>query len=402
MSKLVRLGTACAAAVVLVVVAFTAVGAVRASDGDVDPCATGGPRSAGVRCPSDAAAADRDGTRAVAQSTSTAPTHTLDRLGGEPAVDLDLSPVPDPARPAEILHLTEPSPSLPNPFVLRDGNRYLMFTTEARDAVGAKQNVPVLASTDLATWSFVRDALPTVGSWAVPEATWAPDVARIGDGWVLYYTARLAEHLPDTQCIGAATATTPEGPYVPEPDPIVCQLDRGGSIDPRSFRDGDGRWWLHWKSDDNREVDGTSTSTIHAQALDATGTSLVGDPTPILEVTQPWEGRIVEAPHMIEAADRLWLFYSANWFNQPAYGIGVAVCETPAGPCAKPYDGPWLSSNAQGEGPGEGSLFLDRDGRWRLVYSPVAQQYRTETDRPVALATVGFDELGPYLADPEG
>lgn len=400
MSKLARLGAACAAAVVLVVVALTAVGAVRASDGEVDPCVDGRAPSAGVRCPTAATSGDPDGAEVDAPPASTVPAETANGPRDELAVELALPPAPDPARPAEILHLTEPSPSLPNPFVLRDGDRYLMFTTEARDAVGAKQNVPVLTSTDLATWSFVRDALPTVGAWAVPEATWAPDVARIGDGWVLFYTARLAEHLPDTQCIGAATAATPEGPYVPEPDPIVCQLDRGGSIDPRSFRDGDGRWWLHWKSDDNREVDGTSTSTIHAQALDATGTSLVGEPTPILEVTQPWEGRIVEAPHMIEADDRLWLFYSANWFNQPAYGIGVAACDTPAGPCAKPFDGPWLSSNGQGAGPGEGSLFLDRDGRWRLVYSPVAQQYRTETDRPVALATVGFDELGPYLADP--
>jgi beta-xylosidase len=277
-----------------------------------------------------------------------------------------------------------------------------MFTTEALDDVGAKQNVPVLESRDLQTWTFVRDALPDfdVGEWAVPDATWAPDVAHVGDQWVLYYTARLAGHQPDTQCIGVATAHDPTGPFVPSPDPIVCQLDRGGSIDPRSFRDRDGAWWLHWKSDDNRAVDGTSTSSIYAQRLDDTGTQLVSEPHEILEPSQPWEGRIVEAPQMIEAAGRLWLFYSANWFNQPAYGIGVAECETPAGPCTKPFDGPWLSSNAQGQGPGEGSLFLDHQGRWRLVYSPVAQEFRNETDRPIAMATVGFDPTGPYLADP--
>jgi beta-xylosidase len=218
---------------------------------------------------------------------------------------------------------------------------------------------------------------------------------------VLYYTARHATQEPPTQCIGVATAAEAVGPYVPAAEPIVCQLERGGSIDPRTFRDADGQLWLHWKSDDNRDTEGTSTSTLYAQRLSADGTALEGEPARVLEVTQPWEGRIVEAPQMIEAAGRLWLFYSANWFNQPAYAIGVAECETPAGPCSKPFDRPWLSSNAQGEGPGEASLFLDLQGRWRMVYAPVAQQFRDETDRPIALATVGFDATGPYLAEPD-
>jgi beta-xylosidase len=317
-------------------------------------------------------------------------------------LQLDLPRAPDPFRPAVLMDIRDPSPSLPNPFVLALGDRYLMFTTEALDDVGAKQNVPVLESRDLQTWTFVHDGLPdfNVGAWAVPDATWAPDVAHVGDRWVLYYTARVADQRPDTQCIGVATGQDPAGPFVPAAEPIVCQLDRGGSIDPRSFRASDGTWWLHWKSDDNRAVDGTSTSSIYAQRLDATGTQLVGEAHEILEPTQPWEGRIVEAPQMIEVAGRLWLFYSANWFNQPDYGIGVAECESPTGPCTKPFAGPWLSSNAQGLGPGEGSLFLDHQGRWRLVYSPVAQEFRDETDRPIAMATVGFDANGPYLADP--
>jgi beta-xylosidase len=317
-------------------------------------------------------------------------------------VQLDLPRAPDPFRPALLMDIRDPSPSLPNPFVLVDGDRYLMFTTEALDDVGAKQNLPVLESRDLVTWTYLHDGLPDfdVGAWAVPDATWAPDVAHVGDQWVAYYTARLADHDPKTQCIGVATASGPTGPFAPADEPIVCQLDRGGSIDPRSFRDRDGTWWLHWKSDDNRAVDGTSTSSIYAQRLDPTGTQLVGESHEILEPTQPWEGRIVEAPQMIEAGGRLWLFYSGNWFNQPGYGVGVAECESPAGPCTKPFAGPWLSSNAQGSGPGEGSLFVDLQGRWRLVYSPVAQEYRDETDRPIAIATVGFDVTGPYLADP--
>lgn len=395
MSKPARLGAALAALLVMAVSATLALGAVGAGGGTDDTCIPG-ERAAGVRCTVGSSPTPPETTRTAPDSG----VPITGRTTTEP-IRLALPPAPDPERPAQLLPLTEPSPSLPNPYVLALADRYLMFTTEARDAVGAKQNVPVLESSDLQQWRFVRDALPSLGEWAVPEATWAPDVARIGDAWLLFYTARVADLDPPTQCIGAAMSAVPDGPYVPTPEPIVCQLDRGGSIDPRTFQDRDGQWWLHWKSDDNRDVDGTATASIHAQRLDGAGTAVVGEPTAVLEVTQPWEGRIVEAPQMVEAAGRLWLFYSANWFNQPAYGIGVAECDTPAGPCTKPFDGPWLSSNGQGEGPGEASLFLDRSGRWRMVYSPVAQQYRTETDRPVALSTVGFDAVGPYLADPE-
>lgn len=374
---------------VVVVVALLAAGCSSSTAGPAGPpttaCRDG---FAGARCP-DAPTAPAEPSAGAAATTSRPP-------------QLALAPARDPQRPARLLDISAPSPSLPNPFVLVVDGEYLMFTTEAMDAVGAVQNLPVLRSPDLRRWEFVHDGLPDgeVGAWAAAHATWAPDVAKVDGGWALYYTARHGGIERETQCIGVATAERAVGPYTPAPDPIVCQLDRGGSIDPRTFRDSDGQLWLHWKSDDNSDVDGTSTSTIYGQRVSADGTTLVGEASRILEVTQPWEGRIVEAPQMIEADGRLWLFYSANWFNQPAYAIGVAACDTPAGPCTKPYDRPWLASNAQGAGPGEASLFQDLQGRWRMVYAPVAQQFRDETDRPIALATIGFDDAGPYLAEP--
>ncbi len=301
-----------------------------------------------------------------------------------------------------ILDVSMPSPSVPNAFVLPHGGRYLLFATETRDVTGKKLNMPVSESTDLATWTFVGDALPNVGRWATTDATWAPDVAQIGDRWVLYYTARVARLAPDTQCIGAAVADEPTGPFEPLDEPLVCQLDRRGSIDPRHFLDVDGTRWLHWKSDDNADVEGTSTASIYAARLDHSGIGLATEPVPILEVTEPWEGRIVEAPQMtVDHDGNRWLFYSGNWFNQAAYALGVARCDSPIGPCTKPFDGPWLASNAQGEGPGEASLFEGHDGKVRIVYSPAAQDYDDLTSvRPVALGVVDYDRAGPYLADP--
>ena len=201
------------------------------------------------------------------------------------------------------------------------------------------------------------------------------------------------------QCIGTATSGDPGARFDPQPEPIVCQRERLGSIDPRTFVAADGAVWLHWKSDDNADVDGTTTTSIYAQRLTEDGLELTGRPVRILEADQPWEGRIVEAPHMVRDADgRHWLFYSGNWFNQPVYAIGVARCAGPAGPCRKPFDGPWLASNAQGEGPGEASLVTDGDGTTWILYSPLAQEFETVVERPVAMAKVVFAPDGPYLA----
>ena len=184
-------------------------------------------------------------------------------------------------------------------------------------------------------------------------------------------------------------------------DAVAAPMHWVGRVCPRSFVDRDGQRWLHWKSDDNADTEGTTTSSIYAQRLDEAGVALVGRAVRILEVDQGWEGRIVEAPDLHEGPDgRLWLFYSGNWFNQPAYGLGVALCETPAGPCTKPFDGPWLASNEQGAGPGEGALFDDVDGHTWIAYAPVAQRDDAHTKRPVASKATRPSATGPYLADP--
>ncbi|MBK9180937.1 MAG: family 43 glycosylhydrolase [Acidimicrobiales bacterium] len=299
----------------------------------------------------------------------------------------------DPDAPGRILMEGE---DMPNPFVLVE-DRYYLYATQ-REHLGTILNVPVRTSIDLIRWDLVADALPEVPAWAEPGATWAPDVRHLPTGYVLWFTARLRGVQPDTKCIGVAVGAGPLGPFTARPEPIVCQRERRGSIDPRSFVAADGSLWLLWKSDDNADVAGAAHATIYSQRLAPDGLSLVGEPVRLLEADQAWEGRIVEAPQLVRVRDEHWLFYSGNWFNQPSYGIGVARCAGPVGPCTKPVDGPWLGSNGQGEGPGEASAFRDRDGTDHLLYAPWAQAYRTPTVRPAVLARLAFGPFGPYLA----
>jgi beta-xylosidase len=285
-----------------------------------------------------------------------------------------------------------------DPFVLKVGPSFLLFSSQA---TFFGEHIPLRVSSSLTDWDTTAiDAMPVLPAWADDGFTWGPDVRKVGSHYLLWFSAPLrSSGSALTKCIGEAVSGSPYGPYQPGSAPLVCQLDHLGSIDPRSFVDQEGRLWLTWKSDDNADVNGTAHSTIWSQRLSANGLHLLGTPTPLLTAEQPWEGRIVEAPDMVFAAGHYWLFYSGNWFNQAAYAVGVAECAGPTGPCLRPLSEPWLSSNEQGSGPGEESVFTDAQGSW-LLYSPHAVDYQASTPRPVALLHLAFDRFGPYALAP--
>jgi hypothetical protein len=300
--------------------------------------------------------------------------------------------------------IVTPGEEVPNPFVFVEDDRWYLFATQISPF---EHNLPVRVGRSRTSYGPPVETMPAPPPWSIPGFTWAPDIRRVGDTYVAWYTAAALPAPPKgkhpTMCIGVATAPTVLGPYTHVGDePAICQRDRLGSIDPRTFLARDGSLWLHWKSDDNADLTGAAGApSIYAQRLAADGIRLVGDAEPILEVDQAWEGPIVEAPQLVEADNgQLWLFYSGNWFNQPMYAMGVASCEGPAGPCEKPFDEPWLASNDQGEGPGEGSLFHDADGWW-LTYHPTAALGEGNTGRTTALAHVVLTEEGPILVNPE-
>jgi beta-xylosidase len=253
--------------------------------------------------------------------------------------------------------------------------------------------VPVSASSDFTTWSPVTDALPVLPSWAVPGFTWAPEVHQFANSYVLYFTAAVKG--TGLECIGISTSSSPTGPFVATDAPFICQRGLGGSIDPRVFTAPDGTNWMLWKSDQNRGGSSDPT-TLWSQRLSPDGLSLVGKSFDLMSPDEPWQGTIVEAPDMVDVGGVTWVFYSANWFNQPSYGIGVARCSGPQGPCADTTNAPLLATNAQGDGPGEASVFTENGASW-LLYSPV-RAVGGNPPRPVYITRIGFGASGPYLA----
>lgn len=134
--------------------------------------------------------------------------------------------------------------SLPDPTVIRadDGYFYLYATEDIR-------NLPIYRSRDLTDWQFVGTAFTddTRPQWNKKGNMWAPDINKIGDKYVLYYSK--SEWGGEWTCgIGAATAERPEGPFT-DHGPLFISSEIGvrNSIDQFYIEDN-GHKYLFWGS----------------------------------------------------------------------------------------------------------------------------------------------------------
>lgn len=248
----------------------------------------------------------------------------------------------------------------PDPFILTVGKTYYAYGTNSGGV-----DVPVMKSGDLVRWQALGDALGGLPSWASGGNTWAPEVMRTGAGYVLYYTARHTES--GRQCIGAAVAQKPEGPFKDSSSkPLVCQLDQGGSIDASPFVDANGTRYLYWKNDGNCCNQATA---LWGQKLSNDGLSLLGQPVDLLYNGALWEGNLIEAPSMYQRNGKYYLFYSASDYNSDLYGVGYALGFSPLGPFKKQSkQDPWLASKGQVAGPGGQGVVRDGAGQTWLSY----------------------------------
>jgi beta-xylosidase len=273
----------------------------------------------------------------------------------------------------------------PDPDILKVNDTYYAYATNT-----ASKNVQVARSTDLVHWQMLSDALPTLPGWSEKGNTWAPDVTATADGksYVMYFVAR--HTASNKQCIGVATSASPEGPFTSsQPNPIICQLDQGGSIDPNTFFDSDGTRYLVWKNDGNCcSID----TFIYLQKVSADGLSLTGQPSKLIQEDQPWEGNLVEAPAMFKHGNKYYLFYSANNYAGADYAIGYATADSLTGKFQKPGgDEPFVKTAPADNGkppvigPGGEDVVVAKDGTIWMVYH--------SWDPTVSYRQMNIDEL---------
>lgn len=268
--------------------------------------------------------------------------------------------------------------NFPDPFIVPHDGRFLAYATNAE---GLQANVQMAVSPDLVDWQPLRDAggglhdaMPVLPAWAQEGWTWAPEVLKHGDGYLLFFTAR--EAASGRQCTGVARSADPLGPFVSDAaEPLVCQRELGGTIDASPFVDADGQLYLYYKADANAVGKPTD---IFVQRMTPDGMGLTGEPVALLRNDQEWEEHVVESPTMVRRDGRYVLFFSANYFGwEPhqrlsPYAMGYATCEGPMGPCVDAPENPILYSyndRTAGclSGPGHQAVF-EAGGRQFIVF----------------------------------
>jgi hypothetical protein len=135
-----------------------------------------------------------------------------------------------------------------DPCVLRvdeESAWYLVVTSnDAPDAF------PILRSSDLHSWELASFGFPTGNkpAWAAqgPDVSdfWAPELHRIGNEYLLCFTARAQD---GSLAVGLAKSALPTGPFATSAEPLLT----GGVIDAHLHVDPAEGAMLLWKDDSN-------------------------------------------------------------------------------------------------------------------------------------------------------
>lgn len=303
------------------------------------------------------------------------------------------------------------STNFPDPFILPHGGEFLAYATNAERG---RANVQMARSTDLVNWEFVRngerlhDAMPDLPPWAREGWTWAPEVLEHEGRYLLYFTAK--ERRSQLQCVGVAEAADPLGPFTSRAtEPLVCQREIGGTIDPHAYRDSDGQLYLYFKNDGNHP-DFARATDIFAQRLSPDGLGLAGEPVALLRNDKPWEEHVIESPTMTRHGDRYILFFSANHFGWEEhqrlspYAMGYATCTGPMGPCTDAPENPILHSYNDRRagclsGPGHQALFEARGRQFIVFHAHAATRgcRRTQLGRYMYVAPLLWEGDTPRI-----
>jgi beta-xylosidase len=262
-----------------------------------------------------------------------------------------------------------------DPFILLHENTYYAYGTSAAEGI------LVYASDNLLTWQIPEHnlALNKADVWA-DRWFWAPEVYYNDGTFYMYYSAD--EHT----CV--ATSDSPLGPFVQTIQKPILADEK--SIDNSLFIDEDGTPYMYF----DRFNDGLSiwVAELEANLLEIKKETL----TPCIEVSQEWEKvwpTVNEGSFVIKHKDTYYMTYSANSFESPFYGIGVATAASPLGPWTKYEQNPVYQNVGELTGIGHSALFKDKEGNLRIVFhshnSPTALHPRI-----MHISRVYFEETG--------
>ena len=286
-----------------------------------------------------------------------------------------------------------------DPFVLAENGTYYLYAT------GGPIGFNVWTSRDLITFEKSK-ALKKV-DWASGDY-WAPEVFRVGDRYVMLFTARMREN--GSLRTGIAFAGQPEGPFE---DPLGHPLmDYGfATIDATLTLDDEGNPYLIYVRDcSENTVNGRQESHIYGVRLtqDLLGTE--GEPVLLARPEGEWESRSGdtrwnEGPAVVRQDGKYYLFYSVNGYWMKEYSVSAAVSDAPLGPYVKQADNPLLyhieeNGSVLVSGPGHNAFFTVGDELFTAYHTHTYPQ-APSGNRQLCIDRAGFHKNGTaYLNGP--
>ena len=282
--------------------------------------------------------------------------------------------------------------SAPDPTVIRVGNIFYMYSTED------VRNVPIYASRNLTRWTYVGTCFnDNSRPQMVPGGgIWAPDINKIGEKYVLYYSK--STWGGEWECgIGVAMADSPRGPFKDVGALFISsEIGVQNSIDPFYFENEDGKKYLFWGS----------FRGIYAIELSDDGLSLKEGAT-----KRKVAGTLTEGTTIHKRGDYYYLIGSAGSCCEGAnstYHLMVARSKRLMGPY---YDRHGksatnnnfemlLEKNDYVIGPGHCSeVFQDDAGQDWILYHGYDANH-PDAGRKVYLDRIQWDDSGwPYIND---
>ena len=270
-------------------------------------------------------------------------------------------------------HLTGANFPVRDPSIIRQGNTYYVFSTDAGGNISG--NLPIRCSQDRVNWRLCGTVFSQIPQWvqnAVPGIpnVWAPDISYFNGLYHVYYAGSLFGK--NTSVIGLATNTT-----LDPADPAYQWVDQGlvlsststdnfNAIDPTILVDTDGSVWMTY---------GSYWTGIKQQQIDpTTGKLLSQNQTVYSLATRPSvQYDPIEGSSLIHKGNYYYLFVSFDDCCNPNpyldnYKIMVGRSNSVHGPFADTNGTPMmqgggtllLSGNGQSwNAPGGETVFLD-------------------------------------------
>ena len=194
------------------------------------------------------------------------------------------------------------------------------------------------------------DGVEHMGAKCKPGCKFDPLSGRQGkrsqqqsDGsFVMYFAATTNEDASGAyHCVGAATASSVEGPYTGQDSSLVCPLSQGGAIDATGYADSNGQRYVVYKVDGNsighggacgNTVDPIVATPLMLQPLASDGITLQGSATQLLDNNGAADDGILEAPALAQNDGTYFLFFSSGCYTTNAYTVSYATASSITGP----------------------------------------------------------------------